>query len=95
MASELDNEAAILAKPAQILQFVSQVADFIKHSPPKDRKQMLKRFIKCVWIEPGKATIVYRIPLPNDAKRPQATELVLALDEPVPPTVHVSPHARG
>ena len=56
---------------------------------------MLKRFVKCVWIEPGKATIVYRIPLPNDAKRPQATELVLALDEPVPPTVHVSPHTRG
>ena len=94
-ASELDNEAAILAKPHEILQFVSQVADFMKHSPPKDRKQMLKRFVKCVWIEPGKATIVYRIPLPNDAKRPQATELVLALDEPVPPTVHVSPPTRG
>ena len=94
-ASELDNEAVILAKPHEILQFVSQVADFIKHSPPKDRKQMLKRFIKCVWIEPGKATIVYRIPLPNDAKRRQATELVLALDEPVPPTVHVSPCTRG
>ena len=94
-ARELDHRAAILTEPQEVLAFTSQVADFIGNSPPKDRKQLLKRFIKCVWIEPGKGTVVYRIPLPKDAKRPQATELVLALDEPVPPTVRLSPQARG
>ena len=56
---------------------------------------MLNRFIKCIWIEPGKGTVVYRVPLPEDAKRPHATELVLALEEPVPPTVRVAPHEWG
>ena len=92
---EMDHQTDVLARPEQILAFTSQVAQFIEHSSPKDRKQMLNRFIVCVWIEPGKATVVYRIPLPKDAKRPEAKELVLALDGPVPPIERVSPHARG
>ena len=91
VARELDHQTAVLAKPEEILQFASNLCDFLKHSSPKDRKQMLNRFIKCIWIEPGKGTVVYRIPLPRDAKRPHATELVLALDEPVPPTVRLTP----
>ena len=78
-----------------MLAFIAQVADIIRHSSPKDRKQMLKRLIQCVWIEPGKATVVYRIPLPQDAKRPEANELVSARREPVPPIARVTPHPRG
>ena len=81
----------MLARPEEVLQFTSQLSDFLENSSPKDRKQMLNRFIKCIWIEPGKGTVVYRIPLPKDAKRPHATELVLALDGPVPPTVRLTP----
>ena len=95
VSRELDHQVAVLAKPEEVLQFVSQLSDFLEKSSPKDRKQMLNRFIKCIWIEPGKGTVVYRIPLPMDAKRPQATEVVLALDEPVPPTVRLAPHTRG
>jgi DNA invertase Pin-like site-specific DNA recombinase len=93
-ARDTDHQAEILAKPEEILAFATQVADFIKHSPPKERKQMLRKFIQCIWIEPGKGTIVYRIPLPEDAARPKATELVLDLDDPVPPIGRVSPHTR-
>ncbi len=88
---DIEDQTALLARPEEILAFTTQVADFIKHSPPKETKQMLKRFIKCIWIEPGKGTIVYRIPLPSDAKRPQATELVLDLDDPVPPINRETP----
>ena len=70
-AREIDHRAAILTEPQEVLKFTSQVADLIRNSDPKDRKQLLRRFIKCVWIEPGKATVVYRIPLPKDAKRPR------------------------
>ena len=94
-ARELDHQTAVLAKPEEVLEFTSQLSDFLENSSPKDRKQMLNRFIKCIWIEPGKGTVVYRIPLPADAKRPHATELVLALREPVPPTVRLTPQARG
>ena len=93
-AKDTDHQAEILAKPEEILEFTTQVADFLKHSPPKERKQMLRKFIQCIWIEPGKGTIVYRIPLPQDAARPKATELVLDLDDPVPPIGRVSPPAR-
>lgn len=70
-ARELDHQTAVLARPEEILEFTSQLSDFLKHSSPKDRKQMLNRFIKCIWIEPGKGTVVYRIPLPKDAKHPR------------------------
>ena len=95
VAREIDHQTAVLARPEDILDFTSQLSGFLENSSPKDRKQMLNRFIQCIWIEPGKGTIVYRIPLPLDAKRPLATELVLALDEPVPPTIRLAPQARG
>ena len=94
VAGELDHQTAVLARPEEVLQFASELSDFLENSSPKDRKQMLNRFIKCIWIEPGKGTVVYRIPLPKDANRPHATELVLALDGPVPPTVRLTPISR-
>ena len=94
-AKATEHQTAVLAKPEEIIVFTSHVADFIKHSDPKERKQMLNRFITSVTIRPDTATVAYRIPLPMDAKRPGATKLVLALDEPVPPIARVTPHARG
>ena len=94
-SENLESQAGVLTDPGEILEFVSQVAEFIRSSPPKERKNMLQRFVKCVWIEPGKGTVEYRIPLPRDAKRPNAKVLVLALDEPVPPTARLTPLAWG
>lgn len=94
-SERLERETAFAAEPAEIMEFAAEVSEFIRNSPPKERKNMLQRFIKCVWIEAGKATVEYRIPLPRDAKRPHAKELVLALDGPVPPTARVSPRQRG
>ena len=94
-SERLERETALAAEPGEIMEFVAEVSEFIRNSPPKERKNMLQRFIKCVWIEAGKATAEYRIPLPRDAKRPNAKELVLALDGPVPPTARVSPLSRG
>ena len=88
----IEPHTAVLAKPEAVLAFTVRVGDFIRHSEPKERKHMLQRFIECVWVEPGKATVVYRVPLPRDSKRHEATNLVLALDEPVPPFGNV---ARG
>ena len=94
-SERLEHEAAVVAGPGEVLEFTADVAEFIRNSSPKERKSMLQRFIKCVWIEPGKATVEYRIPLPRDAGRPEAKGLVLALDGPVPPTARLTPQARG
>ena len=100
---QLDQQAAIIAEPATVLEFARQVAEFIKHSTPKQRKQVLQRFVKCVWIEPGKdkkeqarAKIMYRVPLPRDAGKSKNSERELALPrEPVSPSALLSPHVRG
>ena len=94
-SERLEHEAAVVAGPGEILEFTADVAEFIRSSSPKERKNMLHRFVKCVWIEPGKGTVEYRIPLPRDAKRPEARELALALEGPVPPTGRLTPQTRG
>ena len=37
--------------------------DFLENASPKDRKQLLNKYIKCIWVEPGKGTVVYWVPL--------------------------------
>ena len=99
---QLDQQAAIIAEPATVLEFARQVGEFIKHSTPKQRKQVLKRFVKCVWIEPGKdkkeqarAKILYRVPLPRDAGKSKNSEREPALgEEPVTPSTLFGPNRR-
>ena len=95
---ELNRDAVIVASPQMVIDFAKDMSKLIQHSQPKERKELLKRFIQCVWVEPGKATIVYRIPMPSDGPNPRATKHELALDgEPVSvwPTAHGSPPTRG
>ena len=80
-ARQMDDQAAIIANPQTVLAFCRDVSEFIRNSSDKERKQMLRRFVKCVWIEPGKAKILYRLPLPKDGRNPDGIETELALDE--------------
>ena len=83
-ARELDREAVIVANPHLVIEFAQDVSNLIRHSQPKEMRELLKRFIECVWIEPKTATIIYRIPLPNDGPNPGSKKRELALDgEPV------------
>ena len=98
---DLDRDAAIVADPQLVIDFARDMSKLIRNSQPKETKELLKRFVKCVWIEPGRATIVYRIPLPSDGPNPGATKRELALPggEPVSvrPTAHGGPphHVGG
>ena len=95
---ELNRDAVIVASPQMVIDFAKDMSKLIQHSQPKERKELLKRFIQCVWVEPGKATIVYRIPMPSDGPNPRATKHELALDgEPVSvwPTARAGPRLRG
>ena len=95
---ELNRDAAIVAKPEMVIDFAQDVSKLIRHSQPKERKELIQRFVTCIWIEPGRATIVYRLPMPSDGPNPRATKRELALDgEPVSvrPTARGGPHTRG
>ena len=92
----LDQQAAVVAQPEMVLNFAREVGEFIKHSTAQERKQVLLKFIKCVWIEPGRGRVVYSVPLPRDAGKSKHSETELALDEePVRPSTLLSPHSRG
>ena len=98
VAKDLDRDAAIVASPQAVIAFAKDVSRLIRHSSPKETRQILKSFIRCVWIQPGKATIVYRVPLPGDGPNPGSTRRELALGgEPVSvrPIAHSGPHQRG
>ena len=47
-ARDIEHHTALLARPEEILAFAAQAADFIRHSPPKETKLLLKKFIKCI-----------------------------------------------
>ena len=51
--SELNQQAAVIANPDMVLDFAKDVGEFIRHSSAKERKQVLKKFIKTVWVYPG------------------------------------------
>ena len=93
---QLDQQAAIIANPQAVLDFARDVAEFIKHSSSKERKQVLRKFIKTIWIEPGHAKAVYRLPLPRARQENHdSDEGPALLREPVYPSTLLSPHARG
>ena len=95
---EINREAAIVANPQMVIDFAQDVSKLIRHSQPKEQKELLKKFIKTIVISPGKATVHYRIPMPRDGRNPRATKRELALKgEPVSfrPTAHMTPLRRG
>ena len=42
-SERLEHEAAVLGGPSEILEFTADVAEFIRNSSPKERKNMLQR----------------------------------------------------
>ena len=97
--TEMGRDAAIVADPQGVLDFAQNMTKLLRHASPKEARQLLQRFIKCVWVEPGRTIIEYRIPLPNDGPNPGATRRELALrdGEPVSvrPTAQSTPVQRG
>ena len=94
--ADLNQQAAVIAEPQMVLEFAKDVGEFIKHSSARERKQVLKKFIKTVWVYPGRVKIVYSIPLPRDAGRSRDSETELGSEkDPVSPSALLSPQARG
>ncbi len=88
---ELSRDAAMVADPQMVIDFAKDMAKLIRHSQPKERRELIQRVVTCVWIEPGRATIVYRIPMPSDGPNPRGTRRELAL---AGETVSFQPTAR-
>ena len=91
--SELNQQAAVIANPQMVLDFAKDVGEFVRHSSAKERKQVLKKFIKTIWVYPGRVKIIYSIPLPRDAGKSETEPG--PFQDPVSPSALLSPHTRG
>lgn len=90
-AQHMNQQAAIIAIPKAVLDFAQDVAEFVKHSSTQERKQVLRKFIKTIWIEPGHAKVVYRLPLPRALQENNdSDEGPALLREPVYPSTLLS-----
>jgi DNA invertase Pin-like site-specific DNA recombinase len=93
--SELNQQAAVIANPQMVLAFAKDVGQFIKNSTAKERKQVLKKFVKTVWVHPGRIKIIYSIPLPRDVgKSNNSDEEPGPFGDPVSSTALLSLHSR-
>ena len=93
---DLDQQAAVIAKPQMVLDFARDVGEFIKHSAAKERKQVLKKFVKTIWVHPGRIKIIYSVPLPRDAGKSKNSDTELGPSgDPVSPSALLSPRAWG
>ena len=61
-------------------EFAADMAEFLRASDITESKAFLRTFIKRIAVEPGRATIHYTIPMPEDSPigRKDAAEVALA-----------------
>ena len=91
----LGDEAAILENPQAVLDYTSEVNEFLRTAETSRCKTWIKRFIKCIWVEPGKATIEYSIPFPDGPGGRGITRREFDLAGPVHSSVRPGPPLPG
>ena len=70
-----------------ITAFAQDMRQFLAKSEITESRAFLKSFVKEIEVAPGKATIRYMIPMPEDSWIPGLDEEDVALKSPLPPTV--------
>ncbi len=70
----------LLDKAEVVAEFAADMAEFLRASDITESKAFLRTFIKRIAVEPGRATIHYTIPMPEDSPigRKDAAEVALA-----------------
>ena len=84
----------ILDNPEAVLAHLEKVNDFLRIEEPSRCRSWLKTFVKCLWIEPGRATVEYSIPLPVNAPSAHETVRFIDMQDAFPPSTRVGPLRR-
>ncbi len=76
----LAERRVLLDKAEVVAEFAADMADFLRTSDITESKAFLRTFIKRIAVEPGRATIHYTIPMPEDSPigRKDTAEVALA-----------------
>ena len=87
----LGDEATILENPQGSLDYASELNEFLRTAENSRCKAWLGKLVKCIWVEPGKATIQYTIPVPDRTAGRSRTDREVALEGPVHTSIRPSP----
>ena len=71
-----------------IAAFAGEMSEFLKTSELTETRAFVRSFVKEVQVRPGKATIIYTIPMPEDSPIGGADAAEIALNGGVMNTVH-------
>ena len=86
----LAERRAILEKVETIAAYAKDMGEYLKTSELTETKAFIRSFVKDIRISPGKASIAYTIPMPDDSPIGPANIAEMALNGPVITAVGVS-----
>ena len=87
--------AIILENPATVLAYTQELNEFLRTEEKTRCKPWLESFIKYIWVEPGRGTVQYRIPLPGGSRFSGQTRRTFDLGEKVRRSTRSGPPTRG
>lgn len=89
--AKLGDEANILENPEEVLRYTGELNQFLLTAEPSKSKTWLGRFVKCIWVEEGKGTVEYRIPVPDSMGWKRSRKKEFSLAKPVHPSIPPGP----
>ena len=91
----MDQGAIILENPGDVLAYTQELNQFLRSEEKTRCKPWLESFIKCIWVESGRGTVQYRIPLPGGSRFSGQTRRTFELGGGVRRSTRAAPQARG
>ena len=86
----LSQRRELLDRADTIAAFAADMSEFLRTSELTETRSFIRSFVKEIQIRPGKASIVYTIPMPKDSPVGTTDTAELALNGPVMNTIRVS-----
>ena len=93
--SALDERDVILQNPGDVAEYTKELASFLRGEETIRCRPWLKTFLRCIWIEPGRCGLQYRIPLPTGGRFPGQTRRSFELGQKVRRSTRPGPPTRG
>ena len=77
--SMLAERRAVLDSADTIAAFAEEMSEFLKTSELTETRAFVKSFVKEVLVKPGRAAVIYSLPMPDDSPIGEADTGKLAL----------------
>ncbi len=92
--ASMGQDAIILDNPDTVLAYTQELAEFLRSEEKQRCRPWLQSFVKCIWVEPGRGMVRYKIPLPGGSRFAGQTRRTFELGEKVRRSARSAPPAR-